>query len=191
MNAFRPGAGSVCSALESSTVPCEALAVSMSGDWPVTVTLSSIAPTSSSRSRTRNCCVPMRMPRRSTVLNPWSAARTVYVPGSTAAKTYSPASLLTTDRLMLVDSFVIVTSTPGTTPLGSRTAPRNPPWNPCPAASVAATANSNAASTSTTRHFIVPPSVEQDVQVETGLSYHFLNATERQEMRRADSKTTG
>ena len=46
MNAERPGDGSVCSAAESSTVPCDAFDVSMIGDWPVTVMFSSIAPTS-------------------------------------------------------------------------------------------------------------------------------------------------
>ena len=60
--------------------------------------------------------MPIRIAGRSTVLNPCSVARTVYVPGSTAAKAYSPTSFDTTERLMPVDSFVIVTSTPGTTP---------------------------------------------------------------------------
>src|SRR5256885_8856650 len=40
MKAFRPGAGRVWSAVESSTVPCDALAVSVSGDSPLTVTFS-------------------------------------------------------------------------------------------------------------------------------------------------------
>ena len=68
MNALRPGAGSVWSAAESITVPCEAFAVSMSGAEPVTVTFSVIAPISIVRSSVRNCCVPMRIPARSTVL---------------------------------------------------------------------------------------------------------------------------
>ena len=76
MNALRPGDGSVCSAAESSTVPVEALEVSMSGAAPVTVTFSSIAPTSNVRSSVKNCCVPMRMPARSIVLYPWRVAFT-------------------------------------------------------------------------------------------------------------------
>src|SRR5262249_16765948 len=70
------------------------------------------------------------MPWRSIVLKPVSDAFTVYVPGSTFEKLYSPLSLVTAERLMLVASLVIETSTPGTTPLASLTAPRRPPWNP-------------------------------------------------------------
>ena len=40
MKALRPGDGSVCSAVVSSTVPVDAFDVSMSGDSPVTVTFS-------------------------------------------------------------------------------------------------------------------------------------------------------
>ena len=54
------------------------------------------------------------------------------VAGSTLAKTYSPRSLVTVERLMLVCSLVSVTSTPGMTPPASLTDPRRPPWNPCP-----------------------------------------------------------
>ena len=68
MKAFRPGAGRLCSAWESITVPVDAFDVSISGASPVTVTFSVIAPTSIVRSRVRNCCVPMRIPPRSIVL---------------------------------------------------------------------------------------------------------------------------
>ena len=55
MNALRPGAGSVCRAAESSTVPWEAFEVSMTGDCPVTTMFSSSAPTSRVRSSVMNC----------------------------------------------------------------------------------------------------------------------------------------
>jgi hypothetical protein len=58
MKAERPGDGSDCSACVSSTVPCDAFDVSMIGDCPVTVMLSSRAPTSIVRSSVMNCCVP-------------------------------------------------------------------------------------------------------------------------------------
>ena len=61
-NALRPGAGSGSSVCRSSTPPVDAVDVSISGDWPVTVTISSIAPTSSVTSSVTNCCVPTTIP---------------------------------------------------------------------------------------------------------------------------------
>jgi hypothetical protein len=66
--ALRPGEGSVSSIALSSTPPVEAEDVSMSGDWPVTVTFSEIAPTSSVMSMVTNCCVPTITPLDSYVL---------------------------------------------------------------------------------------------------------------------------
>ncbi len=133
MNALRPGAGSVCKDSVSSTVPVEALEVSTRGTSAVTATVSATAPTSSFKSSVTNCWVPMRMPVWSSALKPGSEACSRYEPGSSAAKLYSPLSFVTVVRDRLVASFVSTTSTPGTrAPPVSRTAPRRPPWKPCP-----------------------------------------------------------
>jgi hypothetical protein len=126
-NAARPGAGSVSRATRSSTVPCEALAVSMRGACPDTVIDSSSEPTSSVRSTIRKLWVAMRTAARSTVLKPASATFTRYEPGSTAENAYSPSALLTVARARFVSSLVSVTAAPGTPPSASRTEPRNPP----------------------------------------------------------------
>src|SRR5207247_8443366 len=68
-----------------------------------------------------------------------------------------PFSFEVTDRLMLVASLVSVISAPGTTPPGSLTVPRRPPWNPWPAASRPATAISRPPSNSATRNLMAPP----------------------------------
>ena len=68
MNALRPCDGSSSRISRSSTPPCDAFDVSMSGASAVTVIVSSIVPTSSVRSSVTNCCVAIRMPRRSNVL---------------------------------------------------------------------------------------------------------------------------
>src|SRR6476659_5397614 len=68
--------------------------------------------------------------------------------------TYSPRSLVVVLRLMLVRSFVSVTSTPGMTPPESLTDPRRPPWNPWPKTVPEVTTASNAPSMSG-RNFIV------------------------------------
>src|SRR6516225_7457335 len=131
MNAFRPGEGSVSSEKESNTVPWDALDVSISGTSAVTLTASARAPTSSFKSRMTNCCVPTRMPSSSVVLNPSFTAVSLYEPGSSAAKSYSPLSFPTIERERFVASFVSVTATPGiTAPPASLTEPRKPPWKP-------------------------------------------------------------
>src|SRR5439155_20971279 len=48
-----------------------------------------------------------------------------------AVNAYSPRSLVTTEREMLVCSSVSVTATPGTTPSVSVIEPRSPPWYDC------------------------------------------------------------
>src|SRR5262249_36014425 len=74
----------------------------------------------------------------------------------TLAKTYSPRSFVVVFRAMLVDSLVSVTSTPGTTPPESLTAPRKPPWKPWPNASPGLMTASNAPTMSVARNFISP-----------------------------------
>ena len=74
---LRPKIGRFCRASLSSDAACVALARSMSGASPVTVTCSAIAPTSSVKSSTADCCVPMRNPFRTSVLNPGRETRTV------------------------------------------------------------------------------------------------------------------
>ena len=69
--------GSVSSVCLSSTSPVDAFDVSISGASAATVIVSSTAPTSSTISSVRNCCVPMRASFRSKVLNPCTDARTV------------------------------------------------------------------------------------------------------------------
>jgi len=61
-NAERPPLGSDSSCLALMIAPVEALDVSMSGDSPVTVTVSCIWPTASSMSSVMNCCAPTRTP---------------------------------------------------------------------------------------------------------------------------------
>src|SRR5437660_4191021 len=72
------------------------------------------------------------------------------------ANTYSPRSLVTVERLLLVCSLTSVTSTPGSTPPASLIAPRKPPWNPCPNAVPEATTARNAPKRSAARNLIVP-----------------------------------
>src|SRR3954468_11388131 len=59
-NTLRPSEGISLKSLVSSVPPCDALLVSMSGAEPLTAMFSSRPPTSSTMSRLRNCCVPMR-----------------------------------------------------------------------------------------------------------------------------------
>jgi hypothetical protein len=72
---LRPTLGSVSSVLASRTSACDALEVSMSGASAVTVIVSWSVPTSIVTSSVTNVCVEIRMPRRSKVLNPATAAR--------------------------------------------------------------------------------------------------------------------
>src|SRR4029450_12971895 len=72
------------------------------------------------------------------------------------ANTYSPRSLVTVFRPMLVRSLVSVTSTPGMTPPESLMAPRKPPWNPCPNAVLEVTTARNAPSRSAARNLMFP-----------------------------------
>src|SRR6185295_12635538 len=58
---------------------------------------------------------------------------------------------------MLVCSLVSTISTPGTTPPASLSEPRNPPWNPCPAASGGDARTSSAPKTSEARTPIHAP----------------------------------
>ena len=74
---LRPAVGIDSNDFVSRTSPVDAFAVSMSGDSPMTVIDSSSAPTSRITSSVRNCCVPMRKPLRSNVLNPDTTARMV------------------------------------------------------------------------------------------------------------------
>ena len=127
MKIFRFKAGRDSSVFWSKTSPVDALDVSISGAAPVTVTVSSRAPTSRITSSVMNCCVPIVSPLRSNVSEPRSAARTVYVPGSTATYVYSPAALVTAVRVLFVALLTSITSTPGITPFASLTAPRRPP----------------------------------------------------------------
>src|SRR5487761_986093 len=56
--------------------------------------------------------------------NPCAVAATVYVPGWSSGKTYTPLALAFTICVKLVAGFVTVTSAPGTTfPEGSNTVP--------------------------------------------------------------------
>src|SRR4029079_9790008 len=127
-NTLRPGVGIDSRLFVSSTSPVDAFIVSISGDSPVTVIVSASAPTSSWMSRPRKSCVPTRTPLRSKVLYPWTVALTVYSPGLSAGKEYSPTPLVTVSRVMLFDSLTIVTLAPGMTPCASLTTPRKPPW---------------------------------------------------------------
>ena len=113
------------------TPPVDALVVSISGDWPVTVMLSSRAPISSVTSSPTNACVLMTTPLRSKVLNPCTETRTVYDAGSTAGNEYSPTLLVTVSRVTPLASLVRVTVTPGMTLCASFTIPRRPPWADC------------------------------------------------------------
>ena len=74
---LRPALGIDSSALVSSTSPVEALVVSMRGDSPVTVIVSSSAPISSVMSRPTNCCTLTGTAFRSKVLYPCTVAFTV------------------------------------------------------------------------------------------------------------------
>ncbi|PYR02963.1 MAG: hypothetical protein DMG00_27695 [Acidobacteria bacterium] len=66
-NRLRPAVGIDSSAFESMMLPVDAFVLSMNGDSPTTVIVSSIVPISSLRSSARNCCVLMRTPVRSNV----------------------------------------------------------------------------------------------------------------------------
>src|SRR5262249_34204690 len=121
--------GSVSSVLLSRTSPVEAFDVSISGASADTVIVSSTAPISSTMSRVRNCWVPIRASRRSNVLKPLTAARTVYTPGTTPGNEYSPTSFDAVSRTTPVSWLTSETVAPGITPCASLTVPRRPPWN--------------------------------------------------------------
>ena len=65
---LRPALGIDSSDFVSSTSPVDAFVVSISGDSPVTVIVSSSAPISSVMSRPTNCCTLTGTPLRSNVL---------------------------------------------------------------------------------------------------------------------------
>src|SRR5262249_61726662 len=94
-----------------------------------------------------------------------------YDPGWSAAKLYSPLSFVTVVRDRLVASFVSMTSTPGTrAPPASRTAPRRPPWKPCPNELIASN-RPNRTKQNVPRNFIVSSTLKR----ESGLGRRILS----------------
>ena len=103
---------------------------STTGDSPVTVIVSSTAPTRIS-ALTDAVNVPVSStPSRRTVLNPGSVMVTVYVPGRRFSTRYCPASSVTTERTFSISAGLATsTVTPGSTaPDVSRTTPVMDAW---------------------------------------------------------------
>src|SRR5436305_502628 len=104
---------------------CVTLCVSMSGLSPVTVTVSSTAPTRSSTLTAAVKSLVSSIPSRFTVLNPGSVNVTVYVPGRRSMILYCPSPLVTATRVFSMSAGLDAsTVTPGITPpVLSRTPP--------------------------------------------------------------------
>ena len=102
-----------------------ALCTSTIGDAPVTVTVSSTAPTRSSGLIVALNEPVRTTPSRFTVLNPCSENVTVYVPGLSGSMRYWPAPSVTTVRTFSMSTGLAAsTVTPGSTaPDVSRTTP--------------------------------------------------------------------
>src|SRR6185503_12450946 len=95
--AFRPD-GSALMMSASSTCCRAVFCTSTIGDSPVTVIVSSTAPTRMSAFTSAVNDPVSSTPSRRTVLNPGSVMVTVYVPGRRFSTRYWPASSVTTER---------------------------------------------------------------------------------------------
>ena len=103
---------------------------STTGDSPVTVMVSSTAPTRISAFTDAVNDPVNSMPSRRTVLNPGSEMVTVYAPGRRFSTRYCPASSVTTERTFSISAGLATsTVTPGSTaPDVSRTTPVIDAW---------------------------------------------------------------
>ena len=146
--------GSDCSCSSLKFCCVRVVDVSMTGDSPVTVTVSCSDATASS---TLSCAVNprrMSMPSRFSVLKPGSSKVTVYVPGGTAGNRYIPSVLVTMDCTPIMLGLVALTVTPGrTAPLESDTLPVIVPVElaPPPCANAWVDASRQTASIATTK----------------------------------------
>ena len=101
---------------------CRVVCTSTVGDAPVTVIVSSSAPTRSSAFTVAVNAPVSSMPSRLTVLKPGSVNVTVYVPGRRSTTRYWPEPSVVTDRTFSISAGLAAsTVTPGSTaPDGSR-----------------------------------------------------------------------
>src|SRR5262245_12133021 len=121
---FRRLTGNSRSSCDPRLSACSDIAVSIRGEYAVTVRVSDIAPTSSVNVWRTICPAPSRMPRWMTVLKPVSSRRTVYGPPGNAENTNSPLASVTASRDTPVPSWVASTLAPGITAVElSRTIP--------------------------------------------------------------------
>ncbi len=98
--------------------------VSITGDAPVTVTVSCSVATFRSALTLAVKPSEIWMSLRLTVLKPASSNVSSYTPGGTAGKRYEPFSFVTCVWVPIIDGLVAVTVTPGNTaPLLSATRP--------------------------------------------------------------------
>src|SRR5581483_1339317 len=98
--------------------------VSMTGDSPVTVTVSCSVATASSTFTVAVNAIAIWMFSRFSVLNPGSSNVREYVPGGSAGKRYNPSVPVTAVCTPISDGLAAVTVTPGrTAPLLSTTLP--------------------------------------------------------------------
>ena len=104
-----------CWRIDEATTAC---VDSTSGDWPLTVMFSWSAAIPSFNSKDMLAPISTSRPSRSCALNPVSAARTLYIPGSSAGTEYKPSSLVTVSRTAPVAALVTVIVAPGSTAPG-------------------------------------------------------------------------
>jgi hypothetical protein len=103
------------------------LADSINGASSVMTTVSVTSPITITRSSSNCCCVSITT-ERSSFLNPPDVASSLYLPGSTRSKTYSPFAFVAVVRVSLVDSLVSESVTvESALPALSCSEPRRPP----------------------------------------------------------------
>jgi hypothetical protein len=127
MNGLRPRLGRSTNCWRSSTCPCEALEVSISGTSSVTCTLSLTEPISILRSSETVSCVATITCLRSNFLKPGASATTVYVAGTTWLKLKPSAVEMVARCPPPASSTSVTLASPIDLPEPSRTVPRTPP----------------------------------------------------------------
>src|SRR2546425_182206 len=137
----------------ASTPPRVPLVVSTNGIASLTVTVSPCWPGSMVRSTRISEPTSTTTFSRSSLLNPGSSARTVYVPGIRLGALYSPASSVVRVRARPLSLSIMLTVAPGmTAPVESLTLPRIRPKLPC---ANSGKENSNTTTVVVNRHEVI------------------------------------
>ena len=160
------------------------------GDSAVTVTLSVVPPTWSTRASTTTRSPPLTLtPCRDSVRKPFIVTWTVYVSGVTFGMTYCPSALVTTGEVLVpCASLTMMTAAPGTTPpCASVTLPVTAPVVICADAGAAMPHAVHRASASI--RFLKPSLIDPPgVRVVTSAAFHATTSKVTRGSNRFDSR---